>query len=206
MYGGRRSKYRVGIYARVSTDDQHPENQIQRLREVCDHRGWEVVGEYMDVISGAEESRPELDRMIKDARLGRMDAVLVTKIDRLGRSLVHFLQLTQELQRLGVDIIAIDQEIDTGGPTGRLIWAILGAIAEFERELIRERTKEGLERAKREGKRIGRPPIPEEVKRKVIRMREAGMSYGAIARELKISKRSVIRIVQGAKTPPTPTK
>ena len=206
MYGGRRSKYRVGIYARVSTDDQHPENQIQRLREVCDHRGWEVVGEYMDVISGAEESRPELDRMIKDARLGRMDAVLVTKIDRLGRSLVHFLQLTQEFQRLGVDIIAIDQEIDTGGPTGRLIWAILGAIAEFERELIRERTKEGLERAKREGKRIGRPPIPEEVKRKVIRMREAGMSYGAIARELKISKRSVIRIVQGAKTPPTPTK
>ena len=175
---------------------------------MCEARGWEIVGEYTDVISGVKQSRPALDRLMQDARAGKFNAVMVTKIDRLGRSLIHFLQLTHEFERMGVDIVAIDQPIDTGGPTGKLIWAILGAVAEFERELISERTKAGLQRARKEGKRIGRKPLPEDVKRRAVEMRMEGLSYGAIAKKLGISKRSVIRACQqaglaGAKSPPS---
>jgi len=191
----------------VSTEEQRTDNQLMRLREACKARGWEIAGEYTDVISGVKQSRPALDRLMQDARAGKFNTVMVTKIDRLGRSLIHFLQITHEFERMGVDIVAIDQPIDTGGPTGKLIWAILGAVAEFERELIRERTREGLERARREGKRVGRKPIPEDVKRRAVELRMEGLSYGEVARMLGISKRSVIRACQnagltGAKTPP----
>jgi len=178
-----------------------------RLREACKARGWEIAGEYTDVISGVKQSRPALDRLMQDARAGKFNTVMVTKIDRLGRSLIHFLQLTHEFERMGVDIVAIDQPIDTGGPTGKLIWAILGAVAEFERELISERTRAGLQRARAEGKRIGRKPLPDDVKRRAVELRMEGLSYQEIGRMLGISKRSVIRACQnagltGAKTPP----
>jgi len=128
----------------------------------------------------------------------------VTKIDRLGRSLIHFLQIEKEMERRGITIMALDQPIDTRGPMGKFIMAILAAAAEFELNLIRERTREGLQRARAEGKRLGRPPIPNRVKKRIIRLRERGLSYKRIAEEVGVSKRTVIRVVKGVQNPPSP--
>lgn len=148
---------RVAVYARVSKESQNPENQIIELREYAERRGFEVYRVYVDRVSGARDSRPALNDLMMDARQKRFDVVLVWKLDRLGRSLQHLIQIISEWENLGINFICVTQNIDTTSPSGKLIFHIFGAIAEFERELIRERVRAGLRRARREGKKLGRP-------------------------------------------------
>ena len=147
---------RVAIYARVSTLDQQPENQLLELRRYAEARGWRVVTEHVDHgISGAKERRPALDALKADAKRRRIDAVLCWRLDRLGRNLRHLILLLDELQALGVAFVSLAEGIDATTPAGKLQLHILGAIAEFEREPIRERVRAGLARARAQGRTLG---------------------------------------------------
>jgi len=152
---------RVGLYARVSTVDknQDPELQLSRLRESAKAHGWEIIDEYVDYASGAKWDRPQFQRIMSDSRCRKIDAILVVRLDRFSRSVIDLENSLQDMKHHGVDFICTEQPIDTSTPQGNLIFHILGAIAEFERELIRMRVKEGMEKAKRDGKRIGRRRI-----------------------------------------------
>jgi len=148
---------RAAIYARVSTVDQEPENQLAELRRYVQARGWTTV-EYVDRgVSGAKDRRPALDQLVTDARRRRFDVVVCWRLDRLGRNLKHLITLLEELQVLGVAFVSLAEGIDATTPAGKLQMHILGAIAEFERERIRERVLAGLHRARAQGKRLGRP-------------------------------------------------
>jgi DNA invertase Pin-like site-specific DNA recombinase len=150
---------RASLYMRVSTVDQHPETQLFDLRQMAAQRGYEIVAEYTDNISGAKAKRPGLDQMMADARRGKFDVVLVWASDRIARSVKHFLDVLDELNRIGVEYVSFREQIDTGGPLGRAIVVIIGAIAELERSLIIERVRAGMRRARLEGTRIGRQPL-----------------------------------------------
>jgi len=148
---------KAAIYARVSTFDQEPENQLQELRRYAEARGWRVV-EYVDKgVSGAKDRRPALDQMIAGAKRRRFDVLVCWRLDRLGRNLKHLITLLEDLQALGVAFVSLAEGIDATTPAGKLQMHILGAIAEFERERIRERVLAGLARARMQGKRLGRP-------------------------------------------------
>src|SRR5260221_4627613 len=148
---------KAAIYARVSTVDQEPENQLHELRRYVEARGWTAV-EYVDKgVSGATDRRPALDRLLADARRRRFDVVVCWRLDRLGRNLKHLITLLEELQALGVAFVSLAEGIDATTPAGRLQMQILGAIAEFERGRIVERVRAGLARAKAQGQRLGRP-------------------------------------------------
>src|SRR5262245_8417946 len=148
---------KAAIYARVSTFDQEPENQLQELRRYVEARGWTAV-EYVDRgVSGAKDRRPALDQLLADAKRRRFDVLVCWRLDRLGRNLRHLILLLDELQAVGVGFVTLGEGIDTTSPTGRLVLHVLGAIAEFERERIRERVVAGLQRARSAGKRLGRP-------------------------------------------------
>lgn len=183
---------KVALYARVSKadKDQDPSNQLIKLREFAEKHGWAVWGEFVDCASGANASRPELDRMLRFARGHAFDAILVVRLDRIGRSVRNLLNLVEGLNRLRIGLICTDQEIDTTSPTGRLLFTLLGAISEFELELIRERTKDGLARAKAQGKRLGRPPNPARTE-DILRLRAEGLSLREIGRRLGISHQGV---------------
>ena len=148
---------RAAIYARVSTTDQTCENQLLELRRYVEARGW-TPAEYVDEgVSGAKDRRPALDRLVTDAKRRRIDVLVVWRLDRLGRNLRHLILLLDDLQAVGVAFVSLSEGIDATTPAGRLQLHVLGAIAEFERERIRERVRAGLERAKAQGKRLGRP-------------------------------------------------
>src|ERR1019366_400709 len=147
---------RASLYARISTADQHPETQLLDLRQMAAQRGYEIVGEYSDTISGAKQKRPGLDRLMADARRGRFDVLVVWAFDRIARSVKHFLEVLDELNHLNIEFVSFRENVDTGGPLGRAMIVIIGAIAELERNLIIERVKAGMRRAKLEGRRIGR--------------------------------------------------
>lgn len=150
---------KVGLYARVSTDKQDTDNQMIRLREVAQNRGYEVFDEYVDIASGRNANRPNLDRMMKDAKQHRFDKIIAVKLDRIARSVTNLNNLMNDLYAWNVGIEFIDQPIDTTTPAGKMILTILGAMAEFERELIVERTNDGLKRARKEGKTLGRKTV-----------------------------------------------
>ena len=147
---------RVAIYTRVSTIDQHPETQLYDLRDMAKQRGYEIVCEYSDKISGAKQKRPGLDQLMADARRHKFDTVLVWAFDRMARSVRHFLEILDELNYLGIEFISFRENIDTGGPLGRAMVVIVGAIAELEKNLIVERVRAGMRRARLEGRQIGR--------------------------------------------------
>src|SRR6188508_2809794 len=150
---------KAAIYARVSTFDQEPENQLHELRRYVEARGWTAV-EYVDRgVSGAKDRRPALDQLVRDARRRRFDVVVCWRLDRLGRNLKHLITLLEELQVLGVAFVSLAEGIDATTPAGKLQMHILGAIAEFERERIRERVLAGLRRARTQGTRLGRPRV-----------------------------------------------
>jgi DNA invertase Pin-like site-specific DNA recombinase len=158
---------RVALYARVSRHDkdQNPENQLIKLRSFAERHQWTVYREYVDYASGAKPSRPQFDEMLRDARARRFDAIVIVRIDRLARSTRHLLNVLESLQGFGVDLICTDQEIDTKSPAGKLPFTVLGAVSELELDLIRERTKDGLARARAQGKRLGRLFLPQGRKR-----------------------------------------
>src|SRR6476659_2246288 len=185
---------RAALYLRVSTVDQHPETQLHDLRQMAAQRGYEIVQEYTDRISGAKARRPGLDQMMADARRGRVDVVLVWACDRIARSTRQFLEVLDDLNRLEVEFISFRGNIDTSGPLGRAIVIIIGAIAELERSLIVERVRAGMRRARLEGRHIGRPSL--ELDREAIcRDRQHGHSLGRIAREHRISRTTVHRVL-----------
>jgi DNA invertase Pin-like site-specific DNA recombinase len=197
----------AALYGRVSTGDQNVETQLLDLREFAKQRGYDVVGEYSDVISGAQSKRPGLDRLMGDARRHRFDVVLVAAFDRVARSVRHFLEVLDELNSLDIKFISYRENIDTGGPLGRAMVVIVGAIAELERSLIVERVRAGMRRAKLEGRRIGRAPL--DIDRELlVADRRSGMSLTKVAKKHKISRASVCRFmneletVQKATTPP----
>jgi len=148
---------KCAIYCRVSTIDQNPKHQENALLEYAKNNQYDVYKVYTDKTSGSKQSRPALNDLMFDARAKKFNVVLVWKLDRLGRSLKHLLQITQEWNKKGIDFVCITQNIDTTNSTGKLVFHILGAIAEFERELISERTKEGLKTAALKGRKPGRP-------------------------------------------------
>jgi DNA invertase Pin-like site-specific DNA recombinase len=190
---------RAALYMRVSTLDQHPETQFYDLRELAKQRGFQIVQEYTDRISGAKARRPGLDQMMKDARQWQFDVVLVWAGDRIARSVRHFLEVLDELNHLEIEFVSFRENIDTGGPLGRAIIVIIGAIAELERNLIIERVRAGMRRAKLEGRRIGRAPL--DVDRQAVlrdRDRGRGMSLTDIAQAHRISRASVSRIIKEA--------
>src|SRR5438270_9959189 len=186
---------RAALYLRVSTLDQNPENQALDLRRLAEQRGLEIVHEYVDHgISGARARRPALDQLLADARRGRFDILLIWACDRLARSTRHFLEVLDELNRLNVEFLSFRENLDTGGPLGRAVVVIIGAIAELERNLIVERVKSGMRRARLEGRRIGRPALTLN-KEDIVRERRRGQSLGQIAKTFRISRTSVGRIL-----------
>ena len=179
----------TAIYARVSTQDQDCALQLEELRRYVLARGWTIAGEYVDEgVSGAKASRPALDRLMEDARLRRVDAVVATKIDRFSRSTIHLLRQIEALDTAGVRFLAVSQGIDTdkANPTGRLLMQMLAAVAEFERSLIMERTAAGRAKARELGTHMGRPCLVID-RQRVADLRAAGRSVRAIARELGAS-------------------
>ena len=188
---------RAALYMRVSTLDQHPETQLHDLRGMAAQRGFEIVQEYSDRISGAKAKRPGLDQLLADARRGKFDVVMVWAFDRLARSVRHFLEVLDELNHLNIEFVSFRENIDTGGALGRAMVVIIGAIAELERTLIVERVRAGMRRAKLEGRRIGREPL--EVDRpSLLRDRDRGMSLTDLAKTYRISRSSVCRVVRAA--------
>lgn len=191
------AKQRVALYARVSTTtgQQDPEMQLRELREYAKHRGLIIVGEYVDRMTGSKDSRPSLNRMMADAAQRKFDAFLVWKLDRFGRSLRHLVNALAELEALGMSFISLRDNLDLTTPSGRLMFQIIGAMAEFERSLIQERVKAGLRNAKAKGRRLGRPPAVVD-KTKVLALRDSGASWRAIAEELEIGVGTAHRIAQ----------
>jgi putative DNA-invertase from lambdoid prophage Rac len=189
---------RAAIYARVSTCDQNNQIQVNELTDYVNRRGWGVAGIYQDQMSGAKAQRPGLDALMADARQRKIDVVVVMKLDRFGRSLMNCIAGIQELTAAGVRFIATSQGLDTdaANPTSRLLLHILAAVAEFERELIKERVSAGLKHAKAKGTPIGRPRRVFD-RQRAMDLRQQGMSYPQIARELGVGYGTVVRGIDG---------
>jgi len=188
---------RVALYARVSTlNGQHPEMQLAELREFASRRGWEITSEYVDEgVSGSKESRPALNRLMADAHRRRFDAVLVWKIDRFGRSLKHLVNALADLDAYGVAFISLRDNLDLTTPTGRLMFQVVGAMAEFERALIQERVRAGLKNAKAKGQRLGRPRTVVNAAQ-VAALRASGASWRVISQRLGIGVGTACRALQ----------
>jgi len=186
---------RAALYMRVSTVDQHPETQLHDLRGLAAQRGFQIVSEYSDKISGAKAKRPGLDQLLADARRGKFDVVMVWAFDRMARSVRHFLDVLDELNHLEIEFVSFRENVDTGGPLGRALVVIIGAIAELERNLIIERVRAGMRRARLEGRRIGREPLNID-RGALLRDRASGMSLTDLAKAYQISRTSVCRVLR----------
>src|SRR6202040_3570069 len=194
--GGK--KVKIAIYARVSTNNgQDPEMQLRELRDYCQRRGWEGTREYVDVgISGIKEKRPELDKLLADAHKRHFDAVVVWRFDRFARSVSHLLRALETFGALGIQFVSLSEQVDTSTPTGKMVFTVLGAVAELERNLIVERVRAGLRHARAKGKQLGRPR--KHVDTAEIRLlRAAGGPWRMIAREMEVSDVTVFVAAQG---------
>ena len=191
---------KVAVYARVSTDKQTTENQLNQLRAIADKNGWVIVREFVDEgISGAKgrDKRPQFDALLKSAVRRDFDLVLSWSVDRLGRSLQHLVEFLNELHGVGCDLFLHQQAIDTTTPSGKAMFGMCGIFAEFERSIIQQRVKAGLERARANGVRLGRPAISQKTKDEILAMRATGMSMNKIANAIGLSKSVVVRTVNG---------
>jgi len=187
---------KVALYARVSTNGQDPETQLLALREYAKARKLEVFSEYTDVgISGSKDSRPALNRLMADAKKRRFDAVLVARFDRFARSTRHLVLALEEFNALGVDFISLNESVDTSTPMGKMVYTVIAAVAELERSLIRERVVMGLQRAKAQGKRLGRPSGTKANVRRIQKLKGQGLSIRRIASEMNISKSTISRLL-----------
>jgi DNA invertase Pin-like site-specific DNA recombinase len=188
------SLLRVALYGRVSTLDkgQDVNLQLNELREYCERRGWKIAGEYVDNgVSGAKESRPELNRLMADAKRRNFDAIAVWKLDRFGRSLKHLVMTLADLESLGIAFVSLRDGFDLSTPSGRLMFQIIGAMGEFERNLIPERVKAGMAHAKAKGRKLGRAI---HVDMAAVEARRAnGESLRAIARDLGVSAALLVK-------------
>lgn len=188
---------RVGIYCRVSTLDQSTDSQLLDLRRYVAERQWQIYKEYCDNgISGTKDSRPALDELIDSARKRRFDMVLVWRFDRFARSTKHLILALEEFRNLGIDFISYQENIDTSSPLGSAIFTIISAVAQLEKDIIAERVKAGLRRAKENGKKLGRPKGTALDVEMIHRLRSEGLSLLQIAQALNTSKSSVARLLK----------
>jgi DNA invertase Pin-like site-specific DNA recombinase len=181
---------KVAIYARVSTINrgQDVSMQLRELRQFADARGWEVAGEYVDAgVSGAKDSRPELNHLMADAHKRRFDVVCVWRFDRFARSVSHLLRALENFNALGIAFVSLSEQMDTTTPTGKMVFTVLGAVAELERSLIVERVRAGLRNARAKGKILGRPRVAVDAAR-ISRLHSEGRSIREIADELGYSR------------------
>jgi len=188
---------KVAIYARVSTDEQNIETQLDFLRTTADRLGHEIYKEYIDIAeSGKKESRPAFDEMLQEMRRYRFHTIMVYKLDRIGRSLPHLINLFEEFNKKGVHFISATQNIDSTTPEGKMFLRMLMILSEYERELTVDRVKAGMKRAKKDGKQIGRPKTGIKGK-EVFELREKGLSIRKIAKKLKCNYGTIYRIIKG---------
>jgi DNA invertase Pin-like site-specific DNA recombinase len=177
---------RIGIYARVSTKDQSCELQVRDLRAYCAARGFDLVREYIDVgQSGAKDSRPELNKLMDDARKRQFDAIVVWRFDRFARSTKHLLSALEEFRSLGIQFISYQENVDTSTPFGHALFTIVSAVAQLECDLIRERVSAGIRNARANGKKLGRPKNRVDHER-ILELREQGQSLRQIAATLGV--------------------
>lgn len=199
---------KAAIYARVSTSNngQDPRVQTRELVEYCARRGWTLAREYVDVgISGTKEKRPELDQLMDDAHRRRFDAVVVWKFDRFARSVSHLLRALETFKALGIEFVSLSEQVDTSTPMGKMVFTVLGAVAELERSLIVERVKAGLRNARSKGTKLGRPRAVVDASR-IADLRDAGRSWSEICREVKLTKGTAQRAFYSLpKNPKLPT-
>jgi len=191
---------RVAIYARVSTanNGQDPTVQTRELREYAERRGWTIASEYVDIgISGIKEKRRELDRLMADAHRRRFDAVVVWKFDRFARSVSHLLRALETFKAQGIEFVSFSEQLDTSTPAGKLVFTVLGAVAELERSLIVERVKAGLRNARAKGKKVGRPRVYLDPHR-IAALRAEGLSWAKIAERLDVGEGTVYRAAQAS--------
>jgi DNA invertase Pin-like site-specific DNA recombinase len=188
---------RIGIYARVSTKDQSCELQLRDLRTYCAARGFEAVREYVDVgQSGAKDSRPELNVLMGDARKRQFDAIVVWRFDRFARSTKHLLLALEEFRSLGIQFISYQENMDTSSPLGQALFTIVSAVAQLERDLIRERVTAGIRNARANGKKLGRPMRAVDRDR-ILQMRAEGQSLEQIAENLGVGYGTVRERLKG---------
>jgi DNA invertase Pin-like site-specific DNA recombinase len=189
---------RAAIYARVSTNNgQDPAMQTRELREYCERRGWEIAGEYVDAgISGSKERRPQLDALLSACRKRLVDAVVVYRYDRFARSLRQLVNALEEFRSLGIEFISLHEGVDTSTPNGRLVFGIFATIAEFERELIRDRVRSGIAAARSKGRKLGRPRVTVDAARIAV-LRDSGSSWSTITRQVGLSAGTVKRAYYG---------
>ncbi len=191
----RSAAVRAAIYARVSKSNgnQNPDMQLRELREYCSRRGWQIVCEYVDSATGSRESRPDLDKLLAQCRKRSVDAVVVYRYDRFARSLRQLVNALEEFRALGVDFVSLHEGTDTSTPNGRLVFGIFASIAEFERELIRDRVRSGLAAARARGRRLGRPSVGVDPKR-IAALRALGLTWRVIAQRLDCGVATLFRV------------
>ncbi len=191
---------RAAIYARVSTlnGSQDPSMQTRELEESCQRRGWQIHDLYVDNgVSGKKDSRPQLNRMMQDAHERRFDVVVVWRFDRFARSVSHLLRALETFNALDVQFVSLSEQVDTSTPMGKMIFTVLGAVAELERNLIVEKVRAGLRHARAKGKRLGRPKKSVD-RAQIATLRAAGNSWRAISREMGVSVGTVFAAAQGS--------
>lgn len=187
-----KQKKTVAIYARVSTDKQKVDMQLNELRQFTARSGWTIYQEFIDQsFTGANTNRPAFSAMMDAARKRKFNILLVWKLDRLSRSLKDLINTLDELGSWGIDFVSYDNNLDTSTPTGKLVFQIVGAVAEFEKDIIKERVIAGLANARRKGKRLGRPPLPEKLYQKAQALRSQGLSFRKIGRELNTDESTI---------------
>ena len=179
---------RVVIYARVSTDKQSTDRQVEQLKEIANNHQWDVVETYVDVCSGAKTSRPNFDKLMKDAFARKFETVMCLELSRMGRNTKHLLDKVEKLNEKRIDLYIHNQQIDTSTPTGKLFFTVASAFSNFERDLIRERVISGLENAKKKGKVLGRRTnLTEEVRIKIQQLRKDGIGIKKIAKQFHVA-------------------
>lgn len=189
---------KIALYARVSTDGQDPEVQLQALRAHATNRGWSIVEEFVDQgYSGAKERRPALDRMMKAAWAGKFQAVLVWRFDRFARSVKHLIKALEDFRSLNVNFISLQEQFDTSTPIGHAMFTIIGAMAQLERDIIRERVRAGLDKAKKCGVRLGRPVSQAKVY-EIVALKQQGLSLPEIGKRLRCSRSTIKRRLREA--------
>jgi DNA invertase Pin-like site-specific DNA recombinase len=198
---GTSGNVRAAIYARVSTtQSQDPEMQLRELREYCKRRNWQVSGEYIDNgVSGTKDSRPELNRLMADAHKRHFDVVVVWRFDRLARSVSHLLRALETFSSLGIQFVSLSEQVDTSTPAGKMVFTVLGAVAELERSLIVERVRAGLRNARAKGKQLGRPRKSVDAIQ-ISQLRAQGLSWRGIGIRLQIAPRTAFLTLRRSKT------
>jgi len=185
-------KLSVAIYARVSTDKQKTDMQLRELRTYSKKSKWKIHKEYIDQgYSGKSTKRPAFNQMLDDAHKKKFDVLLVWKLDRLSRSLKDLITTLDTLGHCGIDFVSYENKLDTASPSGKLVFHVIGAVAEFERDIIRERVKSGLANAKAKGKKLGRPGLSPVIEEKIKALKKKGLSNRAIGKKLGINEKTV---------------